>query len=66
MERLERILSRPTAKPYRTRRLSSSEVPFLNEDGLVDFSPDDIENPKNWSARRRWYITCVAVLLVVK
>ena len=68
MDRLERILSRPTAKPYRTRRISSAEPhrePFLNADGHLDFHPDDIENPRNWSKRRRWYITVVAVLQVV-
>lgn len=37
----------------------------LNEDGHVDFAPNDIENPKNWSSARRWYITITAVGLVV-
>ncbi|KAJ9629714.1 hypothetical protein H2203_002095 [Taxawa tesnikishii (nom. ined.)] len=65
MDRIERILSRPTAKPYKSRDLEASERPFLNDNGLLDFSPNDIENPKNWSAARRWYITMVAVILVV-
>lgn len=64
-ERIERLLSRPTAKPYRSARLEKSETPHLNSDGLLDFAPNDIENPKNWSAARRWYITVVSVLLVV-
>ncbi|KAL1303246.1 hypothetical protein AAFC00_006660 [Neodothiora populina] len=65
MDTIERILSRPTAKPYRSRAVESSEEPWLNDDGLLDFSPDDIENPKNWSSARRWYITLCAVLLVI-
>lgn len=65
MERLERILSRPVAKPYRSRNVKDSLKPYLNKDGLLDFAPNDIENPKNWSAPRRWYITLIAVFLVV-
>ncbi|OAX40260.1 MFS general substrate transporter [Rhizopogon vinicolor AM-OR11-026] len=30
---------------------------------LVQFAPDDKENPKNWSRRRRWYLTYLAALL---
>ncbi|KAG1841538.1 MFS general substrate transporter [Suillus subalutaceus] len=30
---------------------------------LVQFAPDDKENPKNWSRRRRWYLTYFAGLL---
>jgi DHA1 family multidrug resistance protein-like MFS transporter len=66
MDSLERWLSRPTAKPYRSRAIEASEKPYVNENGHLDFSPGhDIENPKNWSTRRRWYITVVSVLLVV-
>jgi multidrug resistance protein len=65
MTRLERLLSRATAKPYRSKALEASEKLFLNDKGLLDFAPNDIENPKNWSERRRWYITVVSVLLVV-
>ena len=65
MDRLERILSRPVAKPYRSRGIDPTERPYLNKDGFLDFAPDDVENPKNWSTARRWYITVVAVLLVV-
>jgi multidrug resistance protein len=64
MDKLERFLSRPTAKPYRSKSLSTT-TPYLNAQGQVDFSPDDIENPKNWSARRRWYITVISILLVM-
>ncbi|KAG0646315.1 Major facilitator superfamily multidrug transporter mdrA [Hyphodiscus hymeniophilus] len=65
MDTIERFLSRPTAKPYRSKAIEASETPYVNADGHLDFSPGDIENPKNWSAPRRWYITIVAVLLVV-
>lgn len=65
MEQLERILSRPVAKPYRTRGIKAGETIYLNKDGHLDFAPDDIENPKNWSVKRKWYITVVSVLLVV-
>ncbi|KAK7961817.1 major facilitator superfamily transporter [Apiospora aurea] len=60
MPSLGRILSRPTAKPYRTRHLAAEEKPYLNADGHVDFAPGDVENPHNWSTARRWYCTCTA------
>lgn len=61
---LERILSRPTAKPYRSKNVKDESI-HLNADGHLDFGPNDIENPKNWSTARRWYITIAAVTLVV-
>jgi multidrug resistance protein len=64
MERIERFLSRPVAKPYRSRNVPDQQ-PFLNSHGHLDFAPGDIENPKNWSTTRRWYITVVSVFLVV-
>jgi MFS transporter, DHA1 family, multidrug resistance protein len=65
MNSLERFLSRPTAKPYRSGKLDSSVEPHLNKEGHVDFAPGDVENPKEWSIFRRLYITVVCVLLVV-
>ncbi|CAN9330558.1 unnamed protein product [Alternaria alternata] len=65
MEKLERFLSRPTAKPYKTSDIEASEEIYLNDEGLLEFGPNDIENPKNWSTARRWYITVVSVILVV-
>ncbi|KEF55272.1 uncharacterized protein A1O9_08926 [Exophiala aquamarina CBS 119918] len=65
MSALERILSRPVAKPYRSGKIDPSAKPYLNENGLLDFAPGDVENPKEWSTGRRWYCTTVAVLLVV-
>jgi len=65
MEALERILSRPVAKPYRSRNVIDAAKPFLNRDGLLDFAPNDIENPKNWSKGRRWFVTILSVFLVV-
>ncbi|OTB02723.1 hypothetical protein M426DRAFT_322477 [Hypoxylon sp. CI-4A] len=65
MAKLGRILSRATAKPYRTAHLELDERPYLNENGHVDFKPGDIENPHNWATPRRWYVTVCSVLLVV-
>lgn len=65
MNAIERILSRPVAKPYRSGGIKNDDRPYLNDNGHVDFAPGDIENPKNWSTRRRWYITTAAVLMVV-
>jgi DHA1 family multidrug resistance protein-like MFS transporter len=66
MDRIIRVLSRPSAKPYRTKHINHHETkPYINENGHLDFSPGDIENPKNWTSVRRWYITIVSVLLVV-
>ena len=65
METIERILSRPVAKPYRSRKLDPAQKPYLNENGQIDFAPGDVENPKEWSAARRWYCTIVAITLVV-
>jgi DHA1 family multidrug resistance protein-like MFS transporter len=50
MDRLERILSRPVAKPYRTAGLDLKDRIYLNKDGGV---------------KRKWYITVVSVFLVV-
>jgi hypothetical protein len=44
MEKLERIMSRPVAKPYRSRNVKDTAPPYLNADGLLDFSPGDIES----------------------
>ena len=59
-----RILSRPTAKPYRSAELDREERPYLDDNGHVAFAPGDIENPKNWSTARRSYVTVAVVLLV--
>ncbi|KAJ9614382.1 hypothetical protein H2200_002518 [Cladophialophora chaetospira] len=64
MDAIERILSRPVAKPYRSGKIDPSIKPFLNDEGYLDFAPGDIENPKEWSTKRRWYCTVVAVTLV--
>lgn len=64
-EQIERVLSRPAAKPYRSRNVRDEQI-HLNDKGQLDFGPDDIENPKNWSEGRRWWITVAAVLLTVR
>lgn len=64
---ISRILSRPTAKPYRSGKLEhdADHPPTLDDDGNLTFDEDDIENPQKWTKARRTYITIVAVLLVV-
>ena len=52
MDKLERIMSRPVAKPYRSKGIKDNAPPFLNKDGHLDFSPDDIES-KSASSRKR-------------
>ena len=65
MNRLEKILSRPTAKPYRSGTVNPDEQLYFNDKDELDFAPDDIENPKNWSTGRRWYITVVCLALCI-
>ncbi|KAK1249378.1 hypothetical protein MKX07_002894 [Trichoderma sp. CBMAI-0711] len=65
MGALTRILSRPVNKPYRTKDLQHNEPPYLNEHGYVDFAPGDVENPRNWSMTRRFFITIATVFLVM-
>ncbi|KAK6722672.1 hypothetical protein SNK04_001528 [Fusarium graminearum] len=38
---------------------------YINDRGYVDFSPEDKENPRNWSKKRRLCITCIAVFLAM-
>lgn len=64
MNKIERILSRPVAKPYRSGTIKN-EAPYLNDEGHVDFYDGDVENPKNWGKGRRWYITIVSISLVL-
>ncbi|KAF2163352.1 hypothetical protein M409DRAFT_57632 [Zasmidium cellare ATCC 36951] len=65
METIGRVFSRPQAKPYRTRKLSKSIEVHLDERGLLKFSPNDVENPKNWSAARRCYITAACIVTIM-
>lgn len=65
MAAVTRILSYAGNKPYRSHNIHYEPAIHLNEDGFVDFTPDDIENPRNWSLTRRVSITVTAVLLVV-
>lgn len=67
MTSISRILSRPTAKPYRNHHIihTGEHPPALDKDGNLAFDEGDIENPQNWSMARRTYITLCVVLLVV-
>ena len=53
MDRLERVLSRPVAKPYRSKGIKDQGRPYLNDKGLLDFSPDDIESKDYGNGYRR-------------
>lgn len=46
MDALERIMSRPVAKPYRNKGVTDNGPPHLNDQGLLAFSPDDIESKR--------------------
>ncbi|KAJ6167110.1 hypothetical protein N7470_002557 [Penicillium chermesinum] len=61
---ITRLLSHTVNKPYRSKHLRDV-TPHLDANGFVAFAPDDIENPQNWSLRRRVIVTMSAVLLVV-
>ena len=65
MAAVTRILSYASNKPYRSQDIQYEPALHLNQDGFVDFAPNDIENPRNWSLPRRVTITITAVLLVV-
>ncbi|QPC77518.1 hypothetical protein HYE68_008270 [Fusarium pseudograminearum] len=65
MAPIHRIFSSANNKPYRTTKLEDENPPYLNEDGYVDFAPNDIRNPQNWSTPRRWGVTLAAVMLVL-
>lgn len=65
MDVLARIVSRPQAKPYRTKKLNETQQISLDKNGLLQWSQKDIENPKEWSKARRWYITLACIVLVM-
>lgn len=65
---IARILSRPTAKPYRNGDIKHTveRPPTLDDDGHLAFDDDDdVESPLSWTVARRTYITICTVLLVV-
>ncbi|KAM0342470.1 hypothetical protein ACHAPU_009545 [Fusarium lateritium] len=60
---INRTLSNLSLKPDIS--INRHEAPYINQDGYVDFSSDDLENPRNWSPTRKWAVTCLAVLLAM-
>ena len=54
----------PTTQDAGNEKAQPENV-FLNQDGHVDFSPNDPQNPKNWSYGRKCYTTALAILLVM-
>lgn len=67
MSAIERVLSPPLCRPFRTKNLAQQdhEKPTLNADGYLEFAPGDIESPRNWPVWRRWLITFAMVALVI-
>lgn len=65
MEQINRVLSHVTAKPRRRQDFDASEKPCLDENGHIKFTPNDGDNPQNWSPARRWYITLVTVSMAM-
>ncbi|KAK7954594.1 MFS transporter [Apiospora saccharicola] len=65
MSKLTPTLSR-VLKPYHTHELHYEEsLPTLDDQGHLAFSPGDVENPKNWSSARRWWISFASVVAVI-
>ena len=44
-------------------RLKDNDPPPIDDDGYVDFAPNDSENPHNWGPAYRWLITTIVVIL---
>lgn len=66
MERLEHILAFISAAPRIPQHNIDSENDIhRTEDGQAEFGPDDIEDPQNWSPMRKYYLTGVAILMVM-
>lgn len=63
MNFLHRSLSGVTVKP--DAEPEAQLKPYIGDNGYIDFRPGDIENPRNWSLLRRWYITLVSVFLAM-
>jgi len=56
MDAIERVLSRPVAKPYRNRSIKDEGI-YLNNEGLLDFNPNfDIESKSAYSLA--WKLRC--------
>ncbi|KAL0934456.1 major facilitator superfamily transporter [Colletotrichum truncatum] len=54
MNSIKQIFSKIKLKPS-----AESEVnrkPEINRDVFVDFRPSDVENPRNWSPARKWFL----------
>ena len=61
---MDRTLSAAAAKPYRCNDIAR-HAPTYDEHGYLDFGTEDVENPRNWSPARRWYLTLVSVFIVL-
>lgn len=45
--------------------LCRNGTPYLNERGFVDFTPHDLDNPRNWPPAWKWYITTYVALIAM-
>jgi len=62
---IEKLPSRSLPSKLSLKSHTMTEKPFPNSDGHLDFAPDNPSNPKNWSTKRKCYITGVSILLVM-
>lgn len=61
MNPLQRALSKVTLKPSAESQRHSR--PSVNLDSFIEFTDDDLEDPRKWPLARKRYITAVAVIL---
>ncbi|RYN60365.1 hypothetical protein AA0119_g13271 [Alternaria tenuissima] len=64
MSALRSIFSRLTAHSYQSAHVNPDDI-HVDGNGFLDFAPNDLEKPTNWTTIRRVYVTITAVLLVV-
>lgn len=57
--------SDPAASHHSNTNHDSSEKLVLDSKGHLSFSPDDPDNPRDWSKGRKRYMTGVSILLVM-
>ena len=64
MERLVQILLLTAKKPFSVKHAQNNE-PCLDENGLLAFGPNDLDDPHHWSIPRRIGISFASCLLVL-
>ncbi|KAJ5096651.1 MFS general substrate transporter [Penicillium angulare] len=61
MDFFKHLFSTSTSKAI----VNSDKTLFFDKNGHLEFAPDDPENPKNYSFKRKCYITAVSISLVM-